>query len=252
MDSRRGAITIHPADVHRARVANHSNPMSADVIISYDGTPNDDDALALGRMLARAGITLALAYVRHSREFDPRREELAQHDADKRLARGAVVLNDPDVPRHVIVGAATGTTLGQLAASEGASLIVFGSDYRTPPGHADPGASAQHLLEGGSVAVAIAAAGLRRQLESDATIKSIAVPLAGPKNDAARQTARALAEKLGATVTESRSEPVDMIVVGSQPGAPAGQIALGGDVRSELNGARSTVIVLPAEAPLSF
>ena len=45
--------------------------MSADVIISYDGTPNDDDALALGKILASAGVTLALAYVRHSREFDP-------------------------------------------------------------------------------------------------------------------------------------------------------------------------------------
>ena len=37
--------------------------MSAKVIISYDGTSNDDDALALGKMLARAGFTLALAYV---------------------------------------------------------------------------------------------------------------------------------------------------------------------------------------------
>ncbi|MGO9750805.1 MAG: universal stress protein [Solirubrobacteraceae bacterium] len=222
--------------------------MSADVIISYDGTPNDDDALALGRMLARAGATLALAYVRHSREFDPRREALAQHDADKRLEHGAALLDDPDIPRHVTVGASTGTSLGQLAASEGASLIVFGSDYRTPPGHADPGASAQHLLEGGAVAVAIAAAGLRTN--HDGAIKSIAVPIAGPQNDVARETARALAAKLGATLAESRVDPVDMIVVGSQPDAPAGRIVLGGDVRSELNGARSSVIVLPAGVPL--
>jgi hypothetical protein len=46
----------------------------ASVIISYDGTPNDDDALALGKVLARAGLPLAPAYVRHSREFDPRRK----------------------------------------------------------------------------------------------------------------------------------------------------------------------------------
>jgi len=58
--------------------------MGASLIISYDGTPNDDDALALGKMLASAGFQLALAYVRHSREFDPRREEVAQHDADRR------------------------------------------------------------------------------------------------------------------------------------------------------------------------
>jgi hypothetical protein len=48
--------------------------VAASVVISYDGTPNDDDALALGKMLARAGLPLALAYVRHSREFDPRRK----------------------------------------------------------------------------------------------------------------------------------------------------------------------------------
>ncbi len=62
--------------------------MSASVIISYDGTPNDDDALALGKMLAPAGFKLELAYVRHAREFDPSREEVAQHDAERRLERG--------------------------------------------------------------------------------------------------------------------------------------------------------------------
>jgi nucleotide-binding universal stress UspA family protein len=222
--------------------------MSAEVIISYDGTANDDDALALGKMLARAGVTLALAYVRHTREFDPSREELAQHDAERRLEHGAELLGAPETARHIVVGPSTGTSLGQLAASEGAALIVFGSDYRTAPGRADPGPSAQHLLDGGAVAVAIAAAGLRTRL--DAEIETIAVPIAGPKNDAARQTASVLATKLGSTIVEPRADPVDLIVVGSKPGAPAGKILLGGDVRSELNGARSSVLVVPAETPL--
>jgi hypothetical protein len=43
---------------------------------------------------------------------------------------------------------------------------------------------------------------------------------------------------------------VDLIVVGSQPDAPAGYVVLGGDVRSELNSARSSVLVLPAGAPV--
>jgi hypothetical protein len=222
--------------------------MGASLIISYDGTPNDDDALALGKMLALAGFQLALAYVRHSREFDPRREEVAQHDADRRLERGAAMLGDADVRRHVVFGASTGAGLGELAEREGASLIVFGSDYRTAPGHVEPGTSAQHLLDGGSVAVAIAAAGLRTQ--PDGTIRSIAVPLAGPRNDVARETAGTLAAKLGATLRESSSEPVDLTVVGSQPGAPAGHVVIGGDVRNELNSARSSVLVLAAGVPL--
>jgi nucleotide-binding universal stress UspA family protein len=222
--------------------------MGARLIISYDGTANDDDALALGKMLARAGFTVTLVYVRHSREFDPGREELAQHDAEQRLARGATWLGDPDITRHVVIGASTGDSLGQLAESEGASLIVFGSDYRTAPGHVEPGTSAQQLLDGGSVAVAIAAAGMRTR--RDGVIGSIAVPLAGPRNDVARDTASALAERLGATLIESSREPVDLVVVGSQPNAPAGRVVIGGDVRSELDGARSSVLVLPADAPL--
>ena len=145
--------------------------VSIGIIVSYDGTANDDDALALARMLAGSGATLALAYVRHSREYDPRREELAQHDAERRLELGATWLGDPDVPVHVVVSASTGEGLAQLADSEGASIVVFGSDYRTTPGRVEPGTSAQRLLEGGPIAVAVAAAGLRT--EADGGIKSI-------------------------------------------------------------------------------
>jgi hypothetical protein len=219
-------------------------PVTSSLIISYDGTPNDDDALALGRMLAPAGFELALAYVRHAREFDPQREAVAQHDAEQRLERGAALLEDVPVTRHVVLGASTGERLGELARSEGAPAVVFGSDYRTAPGHVEPGTSAQHLLEGGAVAVGIAAAGLRAR--PNGSIRSIAVPLAGPTNDLARQTARTLAEKLGADVVDSGSPDVDLIVVGSQPAASAGHIVVGGDVRAELGGARSSVLVLPA------
>ena len=216
--------------------------MSADLIISYDGTVNDNDALALGQLLATGGASPALAYVRHSREFDPQREELAQHDAERRLARGAAELGDETVPQHVVISASTGEGLAALAEAEGASVIVFGSDYRTPPGHAEPGQTAQMLLDGGPVAIAVAAAGLRTKAEG---ISTIAVPDAGPHNDKARETAKALAAKLGASVVESPAEAVDLIVVGSQPNAPEGHVVLGGDVRSELSRVRSSVLVLP-------
>lgn len=214
------------------------------LIVSYDGTPNDDDALALGRMLARTGAQLELAYVRHSREFDPRREELAAHDAERRLEQGATWLGDPATPRHVVISASTWEGLARLAAGDAATVLVFGSDYRTTPGHVEPGTTAQHMLDGGSVPVAIAAAGLRAQ--PDRTIETIAVPLAGAANDIARETAAALAAKLGAKVVESSGEPVDLTVVGSQPDAPPGRVVLGGDVRGELDNARSSVLVLPA------
>ena len=40
--------------------------MALKIIVSYDDTDNDRDALALGRLLAFSGAELSLAYVRHS------------------------------------------------------------------------------------------------------------------------------------------------------------------------------------------
>ena len=221
--------------------------MSADLIISYDGTPNDDDALALGKLLAGTGATLALAYIRHSREFDPRREELAQHDAERRLEQGVAWLGDPGIPRHVVFSGSTGEGLEQLAEAEEASVIVFGSDYRTPPGRAEPGTSAQRLLDGGTVAIAVAAAGLRT--ETDAGIGSIGVVSAGG-DTAARQSAEALSAKLGATIVELGPPSIDLIVVGSQPNGSSRRITLSGASRTVLNTARGSVLVLPSATVL--
>jgi nucleotide-binding universal stress UspA family protein len=224
-------------------------PMSTDIIVSYDGTTNDDDALALGKALARGGASLALAYVRHSREFDPRREELADHDAQRRLESGANWLGDPEIPRHIVFSASTGEGLAQLAQSEGASLIVFGSDYRTPPGRAEPGQTAQYLLEGGSTAIAVAQAGLRTN--SEAAIASISTA-GSDEDDAAQQTAQSLAQQLGAKMLGNGAAPADIIIVASRAGGQDRRITLGGSTRSMLNSALGSVIVLPRGTPLTF
>ena len=221
--------------------------MSTDVIISYDGTANDDDALALGELLAHDSTSVALAYIRHSPEFDPKREELARHDAERRLEQGAARLGKPELPRHVVFSASTGAGLEDLASSEGASLIVFGSDYRTPPGHAEPTTSAQRLLEIGGIGIAVAAAGLRDN--PDASIDSIAVP-AVVEDESAKQTAEALAQKLGATVLAAEAADADLIVVGSQPGAPAGRVVLSGSARTMLDASLGSVLVVPSGKPL--
>src|SRR5919197_269381 len=63
--------------------------MTASMIISYDGTENDRDALALGGRFAAVGAIPALAYVRHAPESDPDREVLARRAAEALLRRGA-------------------------------------------------------------------------------------------------------------------------------------------------------------------
>jgi nucleotide-binding universal stress UspA family protein len=221
--------------------------MALKVIVSYDGTTHDDDALVLAKMIAASGATLALAYVRHTREYDPRREEIGEYDAARRLEQGALWLQDPDVERHVVVDPSTSAGLAKLAAAEGAQLIVFGSDYRTPPGRVEPGGSAQGLLEGGSVAIGVAHAGLRTS--AGEAIKTISV--AGDEGGAAEQTAAALAAALGAEIIPGGGD-ADLILVDSQSNATEGRIALGGPTRARLDSARGSVIVLPRGTPLSL
>ena len=45
-------------------------------------------------------------------------------------------------------------------------------------------------------------------------------------------------------------QAAQLIVVGSQPDAPEGRVVIGGDVRTELDRTRSSVLVLPAGVPL--
>lgn len=217
------------------------------MIVSYDGTTNDDDALMLGRMLAAAGASLSLAYVRHQREFDPRREEIGRHDAERRLQQGVLWLGDDATPTHVVVNPSTSAGLRQLAESERADLVVFGSDYRTPPGHVEPGGSAQGLLDGGPVAVAVAAAGVRTI--DGAAIRTVAI--AGESSGPAAATAASLSAAVGAELVSGGRE-ADLIIVDSQVGAPAGRVALGGTARNRLDSARGSVIVLPSEVSLTF
>jgi nucleotide-binding universal stress UspA family protein len=223
-------------------------PMSPNAIISYDDTLNDHDALMLGRVLAAAGAHLTLAYVRHTTQSERSREELAEHEAEKLLQRGARWLGDPEVARRVIVSGSTGEGLKWLAEQEDADIVVFGSDYRTAAGHVEPQHSTQILLEGGPAAVAIAPANYR----SDRTprIETIGV-LATPGDDAAAETAAELAERLGATVTTAERR-TDLLVVGSRAEATAGRVMVTAQAQNAIENATGPVLVVARAVPLRF
>ena len=219
------------------------------IIVSYDGTANDTDALALGRLLARAGGSLALAYVRHAPEPEPGRERLARQEAEELLATGAVWLGEPDVPQHVVLSGSTPEGLRDLAEQEGADLIVFGSEYRTTPGHVQPGSSAQNLLEGGPIAVAVAPAGLRNR--TDFVVDSIAV--VGEEGDPGpRETAASLAARLGATVVPRAGDTAGLVVIGSKPGTAAGRVTLSAAALYLIEMVRCPVLALPHGVALRF
>ncbi len=222
--------------------------MSIKAFISYDDTLGDQDALALGRLLARAGAELTLVYVRHSANAEPAREQLEESAAKALLDRGACWLGDLDVQQRVVLSASTGDGLAWLAEREGADIVVFGSDYRTPPGRLAPQKSTQRLLEGGGAAVAIAPAGLRTT--PDAVPALIGV-LAGAGDDAALVTARGLADALGARLTSGESG-AEFMVVGSRPEAAAGRVMLTTQAQGAIENARGPVLVLPRSVALAF
>src|SRR4029077_7163118 len=94
----------HPRLEHRY---DWSGPMTTKAIVSYDDTPNHQDAIALAKMLGHAGAELILAYVRHTTADRRDREELEGHEAEALLERGARALGDLDVERRVVVSAST-------------------------------------------------------------------------------------------------------------------------------------------------
>jgi nucleotide-binding universal stress UspA family protein len=223
--------------------------MAITIIVSYDGTDNDQDALALGRLFGEAGASLALAYVRHAKESQERREELAQQDAERLLESGAERLGQPDVPRYVVLSASTSEGLRALTQQQGADVIVFGSDYRTAPGHVAPGTSAQQLLEDGPAAVAIAPAGLRDRVPL--RIETLAAVEEGD-DPSASQTAEALAGRLGATVEGRPAHEVDLLVISSHTDAPAGRVSISGAAGYLIETVGCPVLVVPRGTPVRF
>src|SRR5947208_15118622 len=227
------------------------SPMPAKVIVSYDGTANEDDAIALGRIFARAGAEVALAYVRHTHEPDRDRETLAQHEAQELLERGAALFGEGGeaLGRHVVTDRSTPEGLRALAEQQGAEVIVFCSDSHTAKGHIAVGNSAQRLLEGGSTAIAIAPAGLAARGPDERPQQIVAV---GDADGGARATAEALAGALDGTVEPVAGEDTDLLVFDSRAGAAPGEIWLSSSAVHLMEVARSSVLVVPRGATLPF
>jgi nucleotide-binding universal stress UspA family protein len=220
--------------------------MSANIIVSYDGTNNEDDAVAFGRLFADAGASVSLAYVRHAPEEETSREILAQHEAEVLLERGAELLGDREAARHVITDRSTPEGLSKLAAQNEADVIVFCSDSHTAPGHVGVGNSAQRLLDGGTTAVAIAPAGFAQDAEHH--VRRIGVVGDG----SAQATAQVLARALGADLGPASEQDAGLLVVGSRPEAEEGRVSLSAATENLIENATCPVLVVPRGKAISF
>ena len=222
--------------------------MSMNAIVSYDDSENDIDALALGSLLREAGAQLTLAYVRHVTHRVALDEELSQREAEALLDRGAARLGDPDIERRVVVSGSTGEGLAWVAERERADAIVFGSEYRTRPGHVSIGRSAQRLLEGGPAALAFAPAGFAAG--SRRTIETVGV-LRGTADEAAIETAFSVAERFDATVVD-RDRALDLLVVGSRRQGREYRLTLSSSALHAIEEAVCPVLAVVRGAALQF
>ena len=220
--------------------------MPAKIIVSYDGTANEDDAIALGRLLGAADAEVSLAYVRHTHEPDSNRETLAEAEAQELLERGVALFGDQHVGRHVVTDRSTPEGLAALAEQLRADVIVFCSDSHTAKGHVSIGNSAGRLLEGGRTAVAIAPV----DFASDQQIRRVVA--VGDGEGGARKTAEAIAAALGADVVPVADEQADLLVIDSRPEAQPGHVSVSASAEHLIEIATCPVLVVPRGVVIPF
>ncbi|HEY3960003.1 MAG TPA: universal stress protein [Solirubrobacteraceae bacterium] len=218
---------------------------STKIIVSYDGTANEDDAIALAGLLASAGAEVSLGYVRHTNEA------VSDEEAQVVLDRGSALFTGTFASRHAITDRSTPAGLRALAEQIGAQAIVFCSDSHTAPGHVSIGNSAQRLLEGGPVAVAIAPAGFADDSAHTAAQRIVAVGEDGG-DGSAQSTADGLASALGAQVVPVADDQADLLVIDSRPDATPGRVSLSSSAARLIEIATCPVVVVPAGTALAF
>ena len=223
--------------------------MASKIIVSYDGTANEDDAIALGGLFARAGAQLALAYVRHTHEADRERETLAEAEAHELLARGAELLGDPGVATFVVTARSTPEGLAALAREQGAEMIVFCSDSHTAKGHVAIGTSAQRLIEGGATAVAIAPVDFAERGSEEGVGTVVAV---SDGDGGARETAQSLAQPLGATVAPVVNDDAGLLVLDSRANTEPGRVSISASAGYLVDVARCPVLILARGRAIAF
>ncbi len=220
--------------------------MPTNVIISYDGTANEDDAVALGGLFARAGAQVSLGYVRHTNEA------VSDEEAQGVLDRGAALFAGTFVGSHAVTDRSTPEGLRALAEQIQAQVIVFCSDSHTAKGHITIGNSAQRLLEGGPIAIAIAPAGLADTNGEGTRVQRIVAVGEAGGDGSAQATAQALANALGADVVPVADDQADLLVIDSRADAERGRVSLSSSAAHLIEIATCPVLVLPSGVSLQF
>ena len=177
------------------------------IIIGYNGSPQGDDALDLGSMLAKAldaAVTVAVVvhYPRRHAEPGDLEDAVAEY-TEPLFATARERLPDLDVKERAIVDESPARGLYKLIDEQEAVLTVLGSPRHGSPGRIILGSVGQPLLSGASCSIAVAPAGYSNR-EQRSTRIGVAV-------DGSAQSLRALVA--AATLAGKMQPPLRVLTV---------------------------------------
>lgn len=233
------------------------------ILVGYDGHERSRDALALARGLA--AIEGAELVLMAALELDPlatpaEAYERATAEAEYRLSESArELLGDTPFRLRIVGGVAAPRALSEVAADEGADVIVLGSTHRGGLGRVLPGSVGERLLHGAPCAVLVAPAGFAER--DKLQISSIGVGYdRRTEGSHAREVAERLACELGAELTTitveegegdpaevlvERSRDLDLLVIGSRGYGPVRHALVGNVSWAVIRSASCPVLVIP-------
>lgn len=175
--------------------------MTGPVVIAWEATPQGEDAVALGRLLARAlevRPTLA-AVVPLPAHLIPANEITAslEREAPEIFARPKELLEAPDAATRVVVDPSPARALQEIAEADDAAIIVAGSCHRGVVGRTMLGSVGTSLLHGSPCPVAVAPRGFAGQ-GGQVDVRRIGVAFDGTAESfGALEAAIALARRFG-------------------------------------------------------
>ena len=210
------------------------------LIVSYDGTANENDAIALGSLFARAGAEVSLGYVRHTNEA------VSDAEAQEVLDRGAAIFDGTfaSQPRRDRPLDAAGPERAGRADRRAGDRLLLGLAHRSGPHHdrqlrpaTARGRPGRGRDRSGRAWPALAAKpGVQR---------IVAVGEAGG-DGSAQATAQALAGALGAEVVPVADESADLLVIDSRKDAADGRVSISSSAAHLIEIATCPVLVVPA------
>ncbi|MGN6189493.1 MAG: universal stress protein [Conexibacter sp.] len=230
--------------------------MTRTIVVGYDGTDHGDDALALGRLLARiagAELVVACAY-----PDDPLGESAAAHevteglraDAEAKLERARAWLaggaagagaareaagTNGGTSLRAIAGASPSHVLHDLAEQAGALAIVVGATHHGRALRLLAGSTPDAVLNHAPCPVAVAPDGYRDHVHGSGAVRQVAVAYDGsPEARHALEVAASFARGAGARLRVVTA--VNSAAVGIYPPPPldvASYQELGEIARSE-------------------